>query len=400
MNQKLGRMPNLYNIIVFVILFCSPFAALRIWKVGITELATLTLIFLVCIQGYRFEIRGKNHFLFTKFWFFSLISMGIGTLIHFLCFDVPSGFKNSFQNDSIAYISAFLLCFVLEILVQNNVLDFKWILSALFYWQSLAFQILFIASLKWSQLGPFLLRNWGRFQPLAQNVHHAAIAIMLLPFLGFWLAEKEKSSLRRFIIYLLAFLDIVMAYDMSSGALYVGLTLGLILFLSSRLLMLFPSTKDRLTICLVFFVSGLVLFVFRFQTILVFIKTFIAAEDGGGSRLLIWKTVLEKSIHSPIFGYGPGSHVPSFIYGRPFDIHQSFLTMLLQGGLIGLSGFVILLAIFFHKIYRNNSLLIGLITFLSYTLSSDIIRRMNVWTIMIVVFYMLQKGDQLKSDSA
>ena len=383
----------LYDVLIFFILFTAPFTALRVWKIGITEITTLALIAIVLIQNFSFRIKHLSQFVFTKFWLITLAFMGVGTLIYFLFFQVQKGHLTLFIGDWFAYISAFLLCFSLEILIDNQSLNLKGILKTLFYCQSIFFIFLYVLSQRMTSIGPFVLRNWGFFQPLASNQHHASISIMALPFLGFWLLENETNIWKELFILLLILLNIFMGFDMNTGALFVGLSVGLFLLVYTKCITIYPLKKYLVPILLMSVLVAFLVAIIFFDQITSLVRNFFIKEDGGGIRVAIWMSNLEQVKLSPLFGLGPGGHTDASIYGKPFDAHQSFLTLLIQGGIITLFAFILLLFKVLRGIKRNIPLLIGTITVLSYLFSSDITRRMFVWTFLIIVFYYVKSED-------
>lgn len=382
---------SFYNLLVFLILFTSPFTAIRVWKIGITEIATLVLIMSVILQDFRFEIRRSADFPFSKFWMIALFSMSIGTVIYFVFIGAADGHMVLFIGDYIAYTCAFLLCFVLEVLIQNNLLDLGVILKRLFFLQSCFFLILFIISQSHSHIGPFVLRHWGFFKPLASNQHHSTISIMVLPFLGAWLFGRTRKVLEKLLIFALSGLDVFMGFNMDAGALYVGLSLGLFFLFILKLVHFFKDGRQKVLLMVVLATLAFLFILLFMGSIRHFLKVFMK-EDGGGIRMFVWESNLDQVKLSPLFGLGPGGHTSPEIYGKPFDAHNTFLTILVQGGAVTLASFLILLKNLFLKMKKNPAFLAALATILSYFFSSDILRRMFVWTILIVIYYYV-KGD-------
>jgi len=74
------------------------------------------------------------------------------------------------------------------------------------------------------------------------------------------------------------------------------------------------------------------------------------------ARLLIWQKAIEIFKKSPILGIGPGTfenYFPPYpIWGVP-QPHNIFLAFLLQTGIIGFAGFILILIWFFKNAFRK-----------------------------------------------
>ena len=65
--------------------------------------------------------------------------------------------------------------------------------------------------------------------------------------------------------------------------------------------------------------------------------------------------------------------------GEFYDAHQSFLTAWLQGGVLGLVAFLLILYWLAKRLIGSPALFGGLIAILIYAAGGDVLRRMSVW---------------------
>ena len=67
-------------------------------------------------------------------------------------------------------------------------------------------------------------------------------------------------------------------------------------------------------------------------------------NDQGDTRLHLWAEAIDKGIQSGLVGFGPGPHLTSKSFKRPppekFEVHNTLLDLLTQGGVVAMGAFV------------------------------------------------------------
>ncbi len=78
-----------------------------------------------------------------------------------------------------------------------------------------------------------------------------------------------------------------------------------------------------------------------------------AWQRGASLRLPIWERVIAQVAEAPVFGHGLVSEMHFLVSGHDFGIpHNTFLSVLWQGGVIGLALFLLLIASAFRQAWR------------------------------------------------
>jgi len=78
-----------------------------------------------------------------------------------------------------------------------------------------------------------------------------------------------------------------------------------------------------------------------------------AWQRGASFRLSIWEEVITQVAEAPVFGHGLLSEMPVFVPGFDFRMpHNTYLSVLWQGGIIGLTLFLLLIASAFQQAWR------------------------------------------------
>lgn len=67
-------------------------------------------------------------------------------------------------------------------------------------------------------------------------------------------------------------------------------------------------------------------------------------NDQGDTRLHLWAEAIDKGVQSALVGFGPGPHLTSKSFKRPppdkFEVHNTLLDLLTQGGIVAMAGFL------------------------------------------------------------
>jgi O-antigen ligase len=178
------------------------------------------------------------------------------------------------------------------------------------------------------------------------------LLVLTLCFLIFLSSDKKKVSI---LIYgLLAGIFLITLGFTYTRSAWLGLLLVVLLLGLTRY-------RTFLIISLIF----LSLSYFSIETINQRISAF-SSHDPGSSinwRLTLWEDTLSYASQRPVLGYGAGTSKELILKKRgpdagSSDAHNDYLRVLLEDGLIGLIGFLILLASLgaeLFKIYRDQN---------------------------------------------
>lgn len=384
---------NGFFIIVIIAMFFAPFTSLRYLRVGFTEISCLLLAISVVGNNYNLNIKKKNEFIFTKFWLFFCLLSSFGLLYNYVFLNKPSGTVTDMLFDSVAYIIAFVTCFSLEIIIYNNKLkNIELLIKNIFYSSSFILMILFILSRFVGEVGGLQLRDLANnFKPLADNIHHVAMFVGPLPFIGLYFFVKETSVLKKIIIIIFLFSDVIIIFNTGSSKAIMGLVLGIFVIAMKKIIELLNNVKKGYFISLIFICLVMAVLIMNLNFITPFFIQIFVENDGGGARASLYSIGLEKSLDSIFIGYGPGKH-SLFAGGISADTHQTFLTVLLQSGIFGLFAYFFLLLKVVNVYWKNTYLLGASCSIFIYILGGDVLRRLPIWIFMILFYYLIKEN--------
>lgn len=392
------RRSKIYSALIAISLFFSPYTALRVFRLGITEISMIMIIiFVLVVEGIHFRTRIVNKNLFTKFWFWYLIVSLIGFFYNYFFLDFSSGSLNGMLFDTVTYLFVAICCLSLESLLQSNrvLLDIWKILKIVYITSSATLFMFFIIG---RLTGTPLIMYYIFFRPFATNIHHTSMFIAPLPFLGAKVFFETKSISQKALLGALIISNIVTGINTGSTKIYLSFIFGTIMVLvgwifSSRAV---RSVKGIVFSCLMF-ICVLVSFLMLDQ-IVSYSTSFFIENDIGGGRSLLYRSAVEKASESIIFGLGPGPHAQVSEYQVGFsDAHQTHLTALLQGGVIGLGLYITLIVRVFLKCTKDIFLIGSFTAIFLYSLGGDIMRRLPTWLFLILFYYYCLHKDEKKA---
>jgi O-antigen ligase len=252
----------------------------------------------------------------------------------------------------------------------------------------------------------------GRFRGLFQNPNSIGLICAILLPLGIWdfLMTKKKSALLLLILMLLS-----LFLSGSRGSLQAALV--------SSGYYLFIRRKKYRPLVLFSFISIMLVLFWVIETVAItYFKSYIRADSIPelGGRLGIWQEAVRLIMENPIFGRGFG--VENKIFALKFTTHQargqisyvhnSYLGMLIQLGIVGLiifylPLFILLFKELFYKhrgdVYRlrlalRSSLIAGLLCCLyeSWIYSVGNSQTFPFWiTVMLLLFCRQQDKEKI-----
>lgn len=377
-------------------LFFSVFAILGFTYKGSSESYTYTLyLILSSLFAYIFIFYDlfKIRFIKSGFYFFSLMPL------IFLVFYFLTNYHDFVNNQSkiffVLVLPSFFLGYIIPRRIELNKILIGFILTSFIVVTAVLRVLPRIIELPVIELMDVF--GGGQYQAFSYFCSFAFL-ILFRQFLSF----KQKKKLLR-ILYILSFLTLISGVILSGGrggfiVVFIGICILLIryygifkfgfyfLFFLILLISSFPILSyyefeigDRI------FQS--------FDRLFSFISSDGINMEGSSNRDSFYNSAIELIIKSPILGYGLFGTVK---YLGDYYPHNLFLEVLLQGGILYLSIFIVVLIFFFIKLswilkhFSNEDLiLIPIIyVFIMLLFSSSYIQEPFFWfTLTYVLFY-------------
>ena len=380
--------------LIFAIIL-TPFTLLRVGYIGLGEISLL-LLFLAGLQtGYISKL--SKDLIFSRFWIIFLIISFCGFAYNVIFLNQNTGTFESSLFDFAAYVLIFISCLVVENLYLKNQLNFHQIIRKVFFFSGLIFSGLYGMSLFTDSVAGLPLKYFEYFAPFVNNLHQTAMFIAPMPFIGLFVLEREKKKINRLIIIALILILSFLTLETGSFKAMAGLGLGWLLYFMIKFINRFRGNLKKALIAIALAMTVLVIVV-NINAIYDILWGIFSAEDLAEGRSNLYKNAIEVGFTSPIIGLGPGAHI--FQEGQYWDSHQTFLTVLIQSGLIGLA----LLISLFYKMSKNilkvPSLLAGFIPILIYAMGGDVMRRLPIWLLLLLIHYYIisQVNDKIENE--
>ena len=293
--------------------------------------------------------------------------------------------------DLFAYIFIFCTAFTLEANINQKSLNPWRLLKGFIIFSSIVLTILlFISFYTPSFVGLALFHNEASFAPLVTNVHQITMFYIILPFLCIGILIKEyevypdRNSIIKTILYLTLFCTtIYMALTAQATKAIVGFWLGV----ACLFLFYFISKSGFImrSIIIYLLITFIVFIIYYFDLIRIFTDFFIDADGISGTRAILYGGSFNLISESPIFGRGPGGHI--WKGELHWDVHQTFLTALIQAGIVGFISFMVLVFRFIKDIASESIFLASMAPLAIYALGGDILRRLPIWILLILIMY-------------
>lgn len=367
----------------------SLFTSLRFSFFGIGELLIIFSFFLTNFS--RIPPINFLNFPFTIFWAIYITASLFGALLNLTIINNQTGTIEKMTLDLFAYIFIFCTAFTLEANINQKSLNPWRLLKGFIIFSSIVLTILlFISFYTPSFVGLALFHNEASFAPLVTNVHQITMFYIILPFLCIGILIKEyevypdRNSIIKTILYLTLFCTtIYMALTAQATKAIVGFWLGV----ACLFLFYFISKSGFImrSIIIYLLITFIVFIVYYFDLIRIFTDFFIDADGISGTRAILYGGSFNLISESPIFGRGPGGHIwKGELY---WDVHQTFLTALIQAGIVGFISFMVLVFRFIKDIASESIFLASMAPLAIYALGGDILRRLPIWILLILIMY-------------
>jgi len=373
---------DVFEKLLVLSLLIMPYTLLRVGAVGAGELIIIILFLSEFIKR-KFNFYLKD-FPFTRFWFFFLIISLFGFSFNVLFLDHATGTLEGMVFDFSSYSIILLASYTAESFFNRKEVQINLVLRAVFLSSSIVLRNLYILSFYFSEIFGLRLRYYNYFAPLVSNLHQIAMFIIPLPFLGLLVLNTEKNVLNRIVFVIIILLLFKMGFETGSYKAYIGLIFGAIVYFFINLI---SFSRGKFKKPLIFFSISMIILLllinFEFINNLIFIT--FSENDVSNGRSVIYVKALDVAFASPIIGLGTGAHI--FIGDRFWDSHQTFLTVFLQTGMLGLFFFLNIFNKIFFKLFKTTELLAAFSSILVYMLFGDILRKLPIWLLLILFYH-------------
>ncbi len=357
----------------------SPFTLLRFGWLGLGEL----LFALVFVQQVAKGLSAKafKSMYLTRFWLGFLFVATIGLMVNAWVLDRQTSTWPQIVFDTGAYVFVFASCYCLERLATHTPFEVGRFTRSLYLASGVVFSGLYVLSFFVDSIFGFPLKYYGYFVPLAENLHQISMSLVALPFIGLQVAAGEKRVLRVVCLTLVP-LFAVMTLATGSAKATLGLIAGSAALVYSWLLCRF-GRRFFVQINLLFAAAGIA--VLSTISWVRFASALFEEEDLGNIRGYLYSHAVDLVSASPLVGRGPGPHMQldwGFV-----DAHETFLTALLQGGLIGLALLLLLVFRLYRATLYHPPLFAAFVALMIYAAGGDILRRLPAWISLFIVLY-------------
>lgn len=371
--------------IVFGIVI-MPFTALRIGPIGLGEIVFLSA-FVVLLAQTKLRLPAGKGYVFTWFWLAYISVTSVGMFYNHLFQSGVSGTITQMRFDLAAFIIVTIIVYLLETKALTDPKGFQRMVWNAYVVQFLIFAGLHVLSYRLDSIAGLPLRYYWMFTPLVDNLHQTAMLFCALPFLGLFFFHTQPRLIMKLLLLISVAWYGVMALESGSSKAYLGLLVG---GLVTGVHLIFYSSAHRLqqalvTIALISVV--ITILVLNFDEIFGRAQFLFGEADPGNARAYLYNKALEHAMGSLLIGYGPGPHI-LFTGGIYWDVHQTFLAILLQGGLVSLLIFIIFLGFVARRTFNSPFLCAALASAMVYAAGGDILRRAPMWIFLLTIFYL------------
>lgn len=385
---------NLDEFLIIIGLTILPFTELRVSFFGFGEIIFLFL-FIRSFSKKNHQTIPRYNKVITRYWAIILSIFVLGFIynlffLHFL------GSLEGFIFDFVSYLFILLIVYTLEKFINSNTIDLPKIIKHFFILSSTILSSLYLISFFYPSLFGYTLKVFDMFQPFVKNVHHIGMFLSPLFFLGLFILENSKGVLNKMVILIFLVLIYSMVQSTNAFKAIFGTNFGILSYVFFIIINAIGGKNKR--VFFIFLACLLsIIFVFNIELIMKYLIQIFVEEDTGSARGNLYSYALNKVLDSPLVGYGPGQHIK--LNGTYYDVHQTVLTVLLQGGLFAFIFYIMLLFQIIKKTIQRPSLFACFVAISVYLLGGDILRRLPVWIFLFFLYYMSSYQIKLKEKS-
>ena len=371
------------NSLLILGLLLAPLTSLRVWKIGPGELILFLWCLLVMMRRRKIVIN-----LITKFWYFFIFLVTIGTLFG----NAIITQREMGSDEAFTYI--FFTLFITSLVTFFDGNDNVYSILEKIYWVDLLFfSFLFLYGTYVSQ-SIFGMRLWFasvRFTGGALNPHQFAYTSGPMVIAGLYLASNKSSFWNKFLFYLSIVPFFMMSMATLSATLSATFTILFILFIFLSLVD--DKNLQRKTKKIIIFSSLIIIFILLFANNIyeIFIN-FVYSDPNGPGRFQLWYASFNTWKLSPIIGLGLyGSAGAESGIGT--EAHSTYFELLLKCGIIGLSLYLYFVYKLGRYTIKNKYAFLMVIFFVLYGFGGYSFRRVYMWYFTITAYYLVKKDE-------
>ena len=394
------RKASKYEVLTIIGLVMSPFTALRISFFGLSELALGLLVLLTLIQRHgTVSLPPKG---VSRYYALFLPLCILGWIWNYISGTNSGNLESALFNFLSYLLTAVVLIFIEgEHLRDETVFRPRYILRRFFVFLSILSIFLYVVSLYRSTFLGFGLKYYRFFCPLADNIHQYTMIAGPLPFLGFYFTRSAHGFWRKLLCLILSLADAYIVTQVGATKADVGLIVGAVVLAAFLILNLHAlSAKSRIILVVVFLAVGIFVLLDNITAVLYYLRSFFTENDNRGARASLYSQAFEFFKKSPIIGLGPSNHVKSVEGIEFFDVHETFLTAAISGGIM--AAVLVFLALFHgaRMVLRNRNVILfcAMIPIFIYSLGGDILRKLALWVAFLLFAYAKDTRPQSKKN--
>lgn len=375
--------------ILMAALALSPFTLLRVWRIGPSE-----LFFLWFIADVLYEKKGSisiNRHGLARYYLFFLVLCIVGWFYNILSL-TNSGRRGTAVFNFAAYALTLLCIIMLEdSITDSRSIRIKPILMYFFWLLSIADCLLYVYSRARPTLFGMRMLYYGRFCPLADNIHQFAMVATPLPFLGMSTIGDYQKLRTKAMCTALCLADAFLASRVGSTKADMGIVIGFVVYCITMIA--FHSrmgAKERSQVLLLIAsMAGFFCTVF-WTRISSYVLEFFSENDNHSARSILYQNSLKTIGEHPLVGLGPASHATNSA-GVYHDAHETYLAAGMSGGVFGMAAIVGLMLQAVSMTIAFPPYLAAMVPILIYSGGGDVLRKMGIWVFIMLIAYGAQE---------
>ena len=378
--------------------------------VGASELilaAWIAFIVFLLLRGAKIA-PGRVFVMLGGYWLGALMLLAFGTLV---AVQSRRADLDGVIHDGVAFVYVAALTTFLALRLFEDDHQYHWHFARMtFLFHGLAAAVLLGLAYTAPMLGPIHFWYGGglRFRGWAENPNQMALAMIAMPFLGWWLMRRTSGLFGKAACALGIAACVMAAIATKSDSLRVGWVAGFGVIGGLLFYRVMARGRSRWLHVSHVIIPALVVVVGIFYgDALVEHLTHVAEgvyseRDQGEKRFTLWFHGIEVIAASPLFGFGPGSYSG---YGGPFEskeAHNTFIDWGMSTGLLGVLLYFALLGWCLWRALRSGELmLVGMaISVIVFSLFGYVLRQPDFWMIVVLVLMMSERAIALRERQA
>ena len=277
---------------------------------------------------------------------------------------------------------------------------------AVFFLISICSGTLFALSLIAPGIGPVeLWYESVRFRGWAENPNQMALAVVGMPFLGWYLLKQTRGIARAAYVIAAAGSAVAALATASDGlrVAWIGAALSVAVYAWYRSARWGKGKGLFVSLVLVPVLIGILCLGAGQEFLNALDKRteamYYAEGDQGGTRVTIWLHGLQAIAQSPFVGFGPGSYSGFLGPFGNLEAHNSFIDWGMSTGGIGIVSYAALLIWAGTRLIRTRSVaLLGmLLTLILFSMFNYVLRQPIYWMMIVLVLRLSERRSLSKA---